>query len=118
MQPLRYGVIGAGVIANHMARVFTEGRGSVAVAVADLNLEAAQKLAAAAGAGKVLADYHTLLADPEVEAVYIATPQLKLAAGWRAQKVNLIGEPLGASLRGKTLAFAPYEIISLRVSRG
>jgi alpha-mannosidase len=46
------------------------------------------------------------------------TAQLKLAAGWRAQKVNLLGEPLGAPLRGKTLAFAPYEIISLQLSRG
>ena len=36
-QPLRYGIIGAGVIANYMARVFTEGRGSVAVAISDVN---------------------------------------------------------------------------------
>jgi len=73
-QPVRYGIIGAGVIANLMARVFTEGRGSVAVAVADVNPEAARKLADKAGAGKVYADYHKLLADPEVDAVYIATP--------------------------------------------
>ena len=74
MQPIRYGIIGAGVIANLMARVFTEGRGSVAVAVADVNTEAAQKLATAAGAKKIYADYHQLLADPEIDAVYIATP--------------------------------------------
>ena len=72
--PIRYGIIGAGVIANLMARVFTEGRGSVAVAVADVNAEAARKLASAAGAKKIYADYHQLLADPEVDAVYIATP--------------------------------------------
>lgn len=72
--PIRYGIIGAGVIANLMARVFTEGRGSVCVAVSDVNTEAAQKLAGACGAKKVHADYHQLLADPEVDAVYIATP--------------------------------------------
>lgn len=74
MKNLRYGIIGAGVIANLMARVFTEGRGSTAVAVADVNTEAARKLAEAAGARKIYADYHQLLADPEVDAVYIATP--------------------------------------------
>lgn len=74
-QPIRYGIIGAGVIANYMARVFTEGRGSTAVAISDVNAEAAAKLAAAAGGvKKIYADYHQLLADPEVDAVYIATP--------------------------------------------
>lgn len=74
-QPLRYGIIGAGVIANYMARVFTEGRGSVAVAISDVNVEAANKLATACGGvKKIYADYHQLLADPEVDAVYIATP--------------------------------------------
>ena len=43
--------------------------------------------------------------------------QLKLAPGWHAQKVNLLGEPMGTPLRGRSLAFAPYEIISLRLSR-
>lgn len=74
MKPVRYGVIGAGVIANYMARAFTEGRGSVAAVVADLNPEAAQKLATATGAPKVVSDYRAVLADPEVDAVYLATP--------------------------------------------
>jgi len=43
--------------------------------------------------------------------------RLKLAPGWRAQKINLLGEPLGAPLRGPGLAFAPYDIISLRLTR-
>jgi alpha-mannosidase len=45
------------------------------------------------------------------------TAKLRLAAGWSAQKVNVLGEPLGAPLRGTALEFAPYEIISLRLSR-
>jgi predicted dehydrogenase len=74
MKTIRYGIVGAGVIANIVARVFTEGSGSVAVAVADVNPEAAKKLASAAGVKKVYSDYGQLLADPEVDAVYIATP--------------------------------------------
>jgi alpha-mannosidase len=45
------------------------------------------------------------------------TAKLRLAAGWSAQKVNVLGEPLGAPLRGTALEFAPYDIISLRLSR-
>lgn len=74
MQPVRFGVIGAGVIANLMVSKFTPGGPVKVVAVADVNPEAAKKLAAAAGTTRIHADYHQLLADPEVEAVYIATP--------------------------------------------
>ncbi len=43
--------------------------------------------------------------------------KLKLAAGWRAQKINLLGESMSQPLRGRTLNYEPYEIISLRLSR-
>ena len=72
--PIRYGIIGAGVIANLMARAFTEDRGAVAIAVSDVNPDAAAKLAAAVGTTKIYADYRQLLADPAIDAVYIATP--------------------------------------------
>ncbi|MEO6875853.1 MAG: Gfo/Idh/MocA family oxidoreductase [Opitutaceae bacterium] len=74
MKKVRYAVIGAGVIANYMARAFTEGRDSVAVALADPNLEAARKLAPTLGVTRIVADYHELLADPEIDAFYLATP--------------------------------------------
>lgn len=45
------------------------------------------------------------------------TARLRLAAGWAAQKVDLLDRPLGAPLRGGRLAFAPYEIVSLRLTR-
>ena len=74
MKKIRYGVVGAGVIANYMARAFTEGRDSVAVGLADLNLEAAHKLAPTLGVTRVVSDYRELLADPEIDAIYLATP--------------------------------------------
>jgi predicted dehydrogenase len=74
MKKIRYGVVGAGVIANLMARAFTEGRDSVAVALADPNLEAARKLAPLLGVTRVVADYRELLADPAIDAIYVATP--------------------------------------------
>jgi len=74
MKPIRYGVIGAGVISNNMARAFTEGRDSVAVALADVNLEAANALAPKLGNPRVTADYRDVIADPAVDAVYLATP--------------------------------------------
>lgn len=45
------------------------------------------------------------------------TAKLKLAPGWRAQTVNLLGEKTRGGLRGSQLTFAPYEIISLELSR-
>jgi alpha-mannosidase len=45
------------------------------------------------------------------------TAKLALAPGWTAQKVNLLGNKLGAPLRSGRLAFAPYEIISLQLTR-
>lgn len=74
MEPVRFGVIGAGVIASLIVSKLNSGSPAKVVAVADVNPEAARKLAATAGTTKVYADYHQLLADPEVDAVYIATP--------------------------------------------
>jgi len=74
MEPVRFGVIGAGVIANLIVSKLNSGSPAKVVAVADVNPEAAQKLAATAGTSNIYADYPQLLADPEVQAVYIATP--------------------------------------------
>lgn len=73
-QKIRYGIVGAGVIAHYMIRAFTEGRDSVAVAVADVNLAAARQLAAEVGAPQAVADCRQLFADPAIDAVYLATP--------------------------------------------
>ncbi|MEO6875098.1 MAG: glycoside hydrolase family 38 C-terminal domain-containing protein, partial [Opitutaceae bacterium] len=45
------------------------------------------------------------------------TAKLQLAPGWTARKTDLLGRPLAAQLRNGRLAFAPYEIISLQLTR-
>lgn len=42
---------------------------------------------------------------------------LKLAPGWRAQTVNLLGEKIRGGLRGSRLTYAPYDIVSVELSR-
>ena len=74
MNPVRFGVIGAGVIAGLIVSKLKSDSPLKVVAVADVNPEAANKLAVSAGGAKVYADYREMLADPEIEAVYIATP--------------------------------------------
>ena len=46
------------------------------------------------------------------------TARVRLAPGWTARKVDLLGRNLGSPLRGGRLVFAPYEIVSLQLSRG
>jgi len=74
MEPVRFGIIGAGVIASLIVSKLTADSPMKIVAVADVNPEAAKKLATTAGISQTYTDYHQMLADPQVEAVYIATP--------------------------------------------
>jgi myo-inositol 2-dehydrogenase / D-chiro-inositol 1-dehydrogenase len=75
MTRLRCGVLGAGRIgrihATNLARAVT---GAELVAVADVNVVAAEQLIEALGGGRAYADYRELLASAEVEAVAICTP--------------------------------------------
>lgn len=46
------------------------------------------------------------------------TARLRLAPGWRAQTVNLLGEKIRGGLRGARLDYAPYDIVSVELRRG
>lgn len=72
--PVRFGIIGTGKISGLVSWVFREDDALQATAVADVNLAAAQGLADALGVEAVYDDYRKLLRDPQVDAVYIATP--------------------------------------------
>jgi len=95
---IRFGFIGAGMIAQHSAaHVHKHPRGRV-VAVHDTNAGRARELAAKQGVAKVHDDTAALLADPGIDAVYIAVPNkfhasLAIAA-LEAGKHVLIEKPL------------------------
>ncbi|MBI2195065.1 MAG: Gfo/Idh/MocA family oxidoreductase [Planctomycetes bacterium] len=74
MEPVRFGIVGAGQIARYVAWVFREDPALRAVAVCDVRREAAEEVARLSGAPRTTEDVSQLLALPEVEAVYIATP--------------------------------------------
>jgi predicted dehydrogenase len=72
MSKLRFGLVGAGGIAQAYAQAFNESKCCDLVAVADVRPEAAAALAEIVG-GKAYDDYKQL-ADVELDAVIVATP--------------------------------------------
>jgi D-xylose 1-dehydrogenase (NADP+, D-xylono-1,5-lactone-forming) len=107
---MRWGVLGLG----HIAQVFVEGlRPSdteQVVAVASRDAEKAATRARDLGVERGYGTYEALLADPEVEAVYIATPNSLHAApaiaAARAGKHVLCEKPLGISQAEAAAMFA------------
>ncbi|MCL4542007.1 MAG: Gfo/Idh/MocA family oxidoreductase [Chloroflexi bacterium] len=104
MAPIRLGIFGAGTIVRAMYAPSVEAVGTErlkVVAVADLQIERSQALAARFGAG-AYSDPHELLQASDVEAVLVATTigthaELALAA-LRAGKHVLLQKPMATSL--------------------
>jgi len=72
---LRWGLIGCGdIAAKRVAAALREGQGSTLVAVARARGELAAEFASRHGARRWYADWRELLADGEIDAVYLATP--------------------------------------------
>lgn len=100
--PLRWGVLGAARIAIN--RVIPGMRGSALArvdAIAARDLARAQAAAAALGIARAYGSYETLLADPEIDVVYVALPN-HLHAEWairaaEAGKHVLCEKPLALS---------------------
>lgn len=95
---LKWGIIGAGGIAATFAKGVARSEKGVVHAVASRSLARAETFAKAQGIGVAHGSYEALLADPSVQAVYIATPHtehlewiLKAAA---ARKHILCEKPL------------------------
>ena len=71
---LRFGVIGAGRIGKiHAENLVTRIPGVEVAAIADVNLKAAQDLAAHLHVPVALEDYHAILSDPTIDAVAICS---------------------------------------------
>ncbi len=71
---LRWGILGPGSIAKKFAKAIPAAQHATLVAVASRSLDKAKAFATEFGVARVHGSYEALLADPEVDAVYIATP--------------------------------------------
>jgi len=74
MQPVRWGIIGTGHIANKFAEALTSMPEARLVAAGSRSAAAAESFGARWGAARRHASYAALAQDPEVEAVYVAVP--------------------------------------------
>ena len=96
------GLVGCGGMGMDLARNLAGVEGAKLMAACDSNLDAARKLAAELG-GKACSEYEELLADPDIDAVIVATPgylhaqHVKQAAA--AGKHVFCEKPLALTLR-------------------
>jgi len=99
---LNWGIISTGRIASEFAVDVAKSERGRVVAVGSRTQEAAEKFAAAHGGMRAHGSYEALLADPDVQAVYIATPHpqhLEWALkAIEAGKAVLCEKPLGMNL--------------------
>ena len=72
--PIRWGILGAGNIAAHFAQTVSAGTRAQVVAVGSRNRDRAERFATAHGIPTTHVGYRDLVEDPQVDAVYIATP--------------------------------------------
>jgi predicted dehydrogenase len=74
MEPIRWGVVGTGVIAGDFARDLRLLPGHVMAAVGSRTQQRADAFAAEHGIAHRHATYEQLVEDPAVDVVYVATP--------------------------------------------
>lgn len=102
MNSLRWGIISTGSIANQFARALVTAVSGELVAVASRSYESAVKFALSYPGVTAYEGYQKLLDDPNVDAVYVATPH-PMHAEWaikaaRAGKHVLCEKPLSINL--------------------
>ena len=73
-EPVRWGILGTGNIAQQFARGLAGLPDAQLVGVGSRSLETAQTFATTFGAAHAHGSYEALVSDPDVEVVYIATP--------------------------------------------
>ncbi len=111
-QDVRWGIIGCGGIARKFVASLKALSGGTLVAVASSSTERAQAFAAETGLEPAATDYAGLLANPDVDVVYIATTHNFHAANLRqcleSGKAVLCEKPLtlNATLAGELIALA------------
>ena len=81
---IRWGIVGPGRIAEKVVEDFAVVDGARAVAVASRSLQRAQDFAGRHGLERAHGSYAAILADPDVDVLYVATPHAQHAAIARA----------------------------------
>lgn len=71
---LNWGIVGTGFISHAMLKAIDLSAGSTALAVQGRNREALQDLQRQYGIAKTFEDFDALLADPEIDILYVALP--------------------------------------------
>jgi len=102
-QVLGWGIVGLGRIAGtQIAPAISASPGSTLISVVSRDQDRAEEFARAHGAATALDDYPKMLADPRVEAVYIATPNAlhadQVIAAAQAGKHVLCDKPLALTV--------------------
>ncbi|WP_369140649.1 Gfo/Idh/MocA family protein [Modestobacter versicolor] len=105
-EEIRWGVVGPGRIAEKVVADFAVVEGARAVAVASRSLDRAQDFAGRHGIERAHGSYADILADPDVDVLYVATPHpqhhaVSLAA-LRAGKALLVEKAFTATVAGAT----------------
>jgi predicted dehydrogenase len=101
MQKVRWGIVGAGHIANTFAADMQHVENAKVAAVAARNQTSADEFAQRHGIHKTYEGYAALYADPDVDAVYIATPHTlhlqNASDALRAGKAVMCEKPITVS---------------------
>ncbi|MDL5154546.1 Gfo/Idh/MocA family protein [Actinomycetospora termitidis] len=104
MQTIRWGIAGPGRIAANLARDLVTVEGTELAAVGSRSEERAQAFAVEHGAARAHGSYRALIDDPDVDAIYIATPHPQHAdlavAALEAGKAVLVEKTFTATLAG------------------
>jgi phthalate 4,5-cis-dihydrodiol dehydrogenase len=115
IRPIGVGVVGLGLAGRGAVQTLSKSRMTRVVAVCDLNPEVTESVAKSAGV-RAFVNYEEMCADPEVEAIFIATPthmrlpHVEIAV--RANKHLMVEKPIARN--GKEAA----EIVNLADSSG
>ena len=121
--PVRIGLIGSGWMgAFHAESIARRVPGADLAAIADPNVESAAVLASVLGVGKVTADAADILADPEIDAVIIASParfhSSLIAQAARAGKHVFCEKPAGLGLDELDAALSAVEAAGVHFQIG
>jgi predicted dehydrogenase len=103
-EEIRWGIVGPGRIAENVVQDFAVVDGARAVAVASRSLDRARDFAGRHGIERAHGSYADIVADPDVDVLYIATPHPQhhavAMAALRAGKAVLVEKAFTATVAG------------------